>query len=619
MTDPIDAWPAHSFLEGLRPSPDEDVEVALLGSYSADLGSIGATLLALAGKDNDAGSGSPSNFADSIERLRGKVRIVIQRGRLAKMHRTPRIAAVLDQFVREVEFDEAVHSWHPKTALVQMRNKDAEVSWRLWIGSRNLTESVNRDIGILLVSDPKRGTTIDGVGDLAHALAEKADLNNIRTSTFVRNAAKVAWRAPPDVRVERIHWMGGALEKILSLPNLPPDLDELTIVSPFIDNRFLSNLTKDETTAVRSTLLTTVREIERIGPSLPPFGRLLAYGVPEYPVDDPEAEDENSESSIACASAFDDMEEVEVGLHAKLLFMRSKKIQRLWLGSANATMRAWSGRNVEVMAELIVTDKVGQGLKALLDRARIIEAPTEHQAIDLDAQEEIALERARAQVAARWAMKIVFHDQETLLVHESEPYPHGPHPDELDIKLEVSPLYGCLATWPPDRRILHFGPIPLAERSEFVRVRISREDKGLSWLQRAPAEPLIDAARDRAAFVRLLGAQGFLRWLAGLLADIDGQDGEDWKVSIDRKQVDVEEGSLLDPSLPTLEDMLAAWSRDPAKFREIEQRVSQYLPSVLKLARDEEPSASALLQRFEELWNMLNEGLDIGKAKGNRR
>src|SRR3546814_9951928 len=85
------SWPALSYLETLRPGPDE-----------------------------------------AVERLKGKVRIVIQRCRLAKMRRTPRIAAVLDQFVREVDFDEAMHSWHPKVALVRLRSDEGETRWRLW-------------------------------------------------------------------------------------------------------------------------------------------------------------------------------------------------------------------------------------------------------------------------------------------------------------------------------------------------------------------------------------------------------------------------------------------------------------------------------------------------------
>src|SRR5262249_40668563 len=137
-----------------------------------------------------------SDFADAVERLRGKVRIVIQRGRLAKMRRTPRIAAILDQFVREVNFDEATHSWHAKAALVRTRDMDGGVGWRLWIGSRNLTECVNRDIGLLLVSDEKGGALIDGVGDLAGALAEKAALKGVRSISLAATVERMPWRSP---------------------------------------------------------------------------------------------------------------------------------------------------------------------------------------------------------------------------------------------------------------------------------------------------------------------------------------------------------------------------------------------------------------------------------------
>jgi hypothetical protein len=96
MSGAVENWAALSLLEGLRPGPDESVQLALLASYSADLGSIGATLLALAGKDTDAGRGSPSDFADAVERLRGKARIVIQRGRLARISHQSRLLARYD-------------------------------------------------------------------------------------------------------------------------------------------------------------------------------------------------------------------------------------------------------------------------------------------------------------------------------------------------------------------------------------------------------------------------------------------------------------------------------------------------------------------------------------------
>ncbi|TIM25772.1 MAG: hypothetical protein E5Y61_24390, partial [Mesorhizobium sp.] len=162
------------------------------------------------------------------------------------------------------------------------------------------------------------------------------------------------------------------------------------------------------------------------------------------------------------------------------------------------------------------------------------------------------------------------------------------------------------------------GPTLPAERSEFVRLRVSRGERGLSWLQRAPADPPFGEERDRAAFVRFLGARGFLLWLAGLLAD-DGRDGdEDW--TIEKQQARGVPGAnpAFDSALPTLEEMLAAWSRDRDKFREIERRVSEYLPAVLEQAAQEDLQTAAMLRRFEELWVKLRIGLGE-ERKGKRR
>jgi hypothetical protein len=617
MSGPVDSWPALSFLEGLRPAPDENIELALLASYSADLGSIGATLLALAGKDTDAGRGSPSDFADAVERLRGKVRIIIQRGRLAKMRKTPRIAAVLDQFVREVDFDEAAHSWHPKAALVRTRRAEGEIGWRLWLGSRNLTECVNRDIGLLLVSGAKGGAPILGAADLARALADRAELRGLRSTTLAATVEKVAWRAPPGVRVERIHWSAGSGGHTIPVP--PAGTDEVVVVSPFIDKNFLARQAPQSPKAMRRVLLTTMREIERLGPSLAVFDDLLALDAPDYPIGDPEPDLQNTAAVPDSGAVEDEEEEVGRGLHAKLLFMRSGQKRRLWLGSANGTMRAWTGRNAEVTAELLVTEPVEKGLKALLGSARLVEAPSTEHSPDANALEEEALERARAQVAARWAAQLSIDDERARLIHYSDVRPGGPHPDESDIVLEVGALHGDLVAWPAQQLVVELGPMAPAERSEFVRLRVSRAGKGLSWLQRAPAEPPFGDDRDRAAFVRFLGARGFLLWLAGLLAD-DGREGEgDWTNDEPQQRAGTATNTALDSSLPTLEEMLAAWARDPDKFSEIERRVSQYLPAVLKQAEEEEPHTAEMLQRFDKLWGKLRTGLGIAEIKDKHR
>lgn len=616
MSDGGDTWPALSFLEGLRPGPDQSVGLALLASYSADLGSIGAALLALAGKDSDAGRGSPPDFADAVERLRGKARIVIQRGRLAKMRRTPRIAAVLDQFVREVDFDEAHHSWHPKAALIRTQSANGEIGWRLWIGSRNLTECVNRDIGLLLVSGEKGANPIPGADELARAMADRAALKGVRPASLAAIIAKVAWRAPPGVRVERLRWSAGTADQTVPIP--PPGTDEVVVVSPFVDKNFLARQVPQGTKSARRVLLTTMREIERIGPSLATFDDLLALDAPDYPDGDPEADSSSAAIPTDDGSAEDEEEEIGRGLHAKLLFIRSGQTRRLWLGSANATMRAWTGRNAEVTADLLITESVEKGLKALLDSARLVAAPSVEPSPNAAELEDEALERARAQVAARWAARLSINDETARLTHHSDLHPGGPHADEPDMVLEVGALHGELVVWPAGQTVIDLGPIAPAERTEFVRLRISRESKGLSWLQRAPAEPPFGEDRDRAAFVRFLGARGFLLWLAGLLAG-DGSEGEgDWTNDDTRERADPGANLALDSSLPTLEEMLAAWARDPENFRTIEQRVSQYLPAVLEEAQ-EEPQTVELMRRFDDLWRKLCGGLGVTGTMGKRR
>jgi hypothetical protein len=119
--------------------------------------------------------------------------------------------------------------------------------------------------------------------------------------------------------------------------------------------------------------------------------------------------------------------------------------------------------------------------------------------------------------------------------------------------------------------------------------------------------------------VRFLGARGFLLWLAGLLAD-DGREGEgDWTNDELQQRAGPGANPAFDSSVPTLEEMLAAWTRDPDKFLEIERRVSQYLPAVLEQAKQEEPHTAEMLERFDDLWRKLRSGLGVPESKDKRR
>ena len=300
MSGAVDSWPAFSFLEGLRPGPDENVELALLASYSADLGSIGATLLALAGKDTDAGRGSPPI---SLMRSSGcGGRCVLSSSAVASQkcagHRASR-RCWTSSCAKSISTRRR-HSWHPKAALVRTLSVDGEIGWRLWIGSRNLTECVNRDIGLLLISGAKGGAPIPGADELARALADRAALKGLRAASLAATIAKVAWRPPAGVRVERILWSAGLGDQPIPVP--PAGTDEVVVVSPFVDKSFLARQIPKGAKPARCVLLTTMREIERIGPTLAAFDDLLALDAPDYPISDPEPDPQSSASDANVGS-----------------------------------------------------------------------------------------------------------------------------------------------------------------------------------------------------------------------------------------------------------------------------------------------------------------------------
>src|SRR3546814_5328457 len=117
-----------------------------------------------------------------------------------------------------------------------------------------------------------------------------------------------------------------------------------------------------------------MREIDRVGPSLRAFDSLLALDGPDYPIADPEPAD----SAAALGEqddAADDEQQIGRGLHAKLLFWRTGRSRTLWLGSANATRRARSGRNAEATLELRITEGVEAGLKAHRKSTRLNSSP----------------------------------------------------------------------------------------------------------------------------------------------------------------------------------------------------------------------------------------------------
>lgn len=601
-------WTGLPYLDVLRPQPGWFVERAILATYSADLVAVVAALLALAGLDDDRGSGSKVDFANAYEQLRDRVRILVQAGQVGLPRKTVPIMAILDRFLCEVnQGSEGI--WHPKAALVKSvpRPGDEGVDegtravWQLWVGSRNLTRSLDWDTGLVLVSRPD-GQRVPGIPVLGAELARLAGLKGFEPERVQEELGELRWQSPKGTEIREVRLLLRGAQRGLPVP--PEATRRLVVISPFLDGTTVSRLGRWGNTQTERTLLSTWSELARLhgqsGQPLAGYSQLLTLGAPEPEDGSKWLEYEHDEAENPSED-----EEIEArGLHAKLIYAEHGSEHTLWLGSANATSAAWDGPNAEVVAWLEVhDDDVIGGLFEFVHATQTVDPAN---LLDVEEKdEEKLLDEACQQVVARWQVKQRRHPDGPLLTGD-----HPPHPDHTEVELQVGLLVGTPVPWP---RGQHLVQLPLAspdQETELIQVHLSVGDQKRAWLQRAPLDPPPDQTRDRRALSRYLDPRTFFLWIRSLLDAKDiGDGGGDWNAQPDRGRKWTTAAS---PTwwAPTLEEILRAWSRDPASLQEADRKVERYLAfmqdySDRQYAKEEEE----ILDEFKETWKVLRQTL----------
>jgi hypothetical protein len=601
MTDAA-PWPSQAYLEILRPEPGYTLKGAILTSYSADLAAIVAALLALAGFHRDEGGGRKTDLAEAVEQLRGKVRILIQRGGLARPKRIPTMAGILDQFIRQIDFDERKHSWHPKIALLQFTNSEDQSDWRLWLGSRNLTASTNHDFGLSLTStnDPKaaNAAALPGAAELAGRLAVEAGLDAFRPAKLKSVFKDIRWTQPESMTVERIVLTSG--KGTDTVPRPDSDVDEVIAVSPFLDGTVIKAIGAWGGPKTKRRLLSTQMELVKLaGQTARP---LAGFNDNLFVLDTPTPEAVEPTTSISPDQASDEEGEDEqmlVGLHAKIFAARKGKKLRLWVGSANATQRAWEGKNVEVMAEIAATLRVQEGLTALLNKARpvslsqleVMPVPEEGTATD-------RLDEARKAVVADWKGKLVRDGNVFTVVCEAPP-----HPSDPSVKLEAGLATGSLIDWSRGSPSLFLGEYPAALHTQLLQFRLSIDGLQCTWLQCVDVTPALDDDRDRQAIAHHLGTADFLAWIAALMTgENHGGSDDSW----DKPLISGSPNGMPLTNLLTLDAMLGCWARDHVQFKRIADRVESYLEPVIAQATALSGQDRKRLSDFQTVWSTVS-------------
>lgn len=596
-------WSNVSYLDALRPDPGWRTEYALLTSYSADLVALVAALLALAGLDDDRGSGSRVDFANAVDQLAGRVRLVTQAGRLVAPSKTPKILAILDRYVREVKSNEAEASWHPKAALVKQLSDIGKISqWRLWIGTSNLTQHLAWDVGLTLLGGVAgTGIEVSGIPELGHTLAQHSGIPGLSPGTVRSELRKVRWDAPPGCTIRSLRLLNQ--DSTRGLPLGPPKLQKLIVVSPFLDGKVVGQLGKWGDIGTHRTLVSSRPELARLAAQTrKPLGGFHELLFLDAPVPDKQSAADVSERENAASL---DEEPESRGLHAKLIYAEGAAHGLLWTGSANATTRGWIGPNTEILAELEVTRDIAAGLEDFVKSATTVQLDELGEPVEPDQIDE-RLETARKQVASSWSVTQQIDSDGPIMSSLNDPNPTDP-----EIQLFVGLLGASQIPWPRGTTEVRLPPVIAGEVTELVRCRVTLSVFSVSWLQRAPLDPSPGDDRDRHALARYLDPRTFLLWIRSLLTgDPDGGGSGDWD---DEEKARLQQGSpRAAPTWwsPTIEEVLKAWSRDPTSLVLLDKKVRFYLKlyqeqTDIELTVEER----SVVEEFHKTWQILRREL----------
>lgn len=579
MSGRLRDFPGQAFLELLRPPSLAQTRLALFASYSADPIVLGGAVLQLGSRGRDDGTGNKSDFATAIEAMRDRVRFIVQRGRIHGGRKLPKIAAVLDQFVVEMPFREHESSWHPKLAIVCHEHRGGRRTWRLWVGSRNLTSSHDLDLGLAIDGEAKRrkgSRAINGIDDLVAQLARHASLPGIDPADIAREVRSLRWIAPDGVEVAEIAlWSPGQRPKA---PLLSGDKRRMVVFSPFLCDAFVATLARVSAQSSERTLVTTLPAVRKL--SLAGKAQLAGFKLLSLSAPAPEGDDQ--EVSVPAPETVDGASTEGVrgahhqGLHAKLFAAIGGGKVDIVAGSANATDRAWSGRNAEAVARFTGGSPEIEGIEAIVGSAFPIHGELLQSLTETD--RDIAEQRLEY---LRWMLTDLPLDLRrdgtnfTLLC---DPAPSIPSEAKLEVGLATTLLF----PWTQGAIEVALGDVPLSLQTDLVQFRVSLGDLPPAvWLRRIAVSPSIDAARDSAAIGRLLSVAGLQTWLREMLEGDAGAGTEnDWDGDEEPNRVGRHLSWKHDGF--ALEDVLSAWARDDLeKLRRVDRMLDRYVAAVL--------------------------------------
>jgi hypothetical protein len=611
------------YLEELRPPLGYRLDRAIATTFSLDLLTLLMAPLSMAlneCRNREDALKDPIAVLEALRQTRDRLTVFCQQGRIA----IPRKDAILYRYLEPVVVEAQPHGgngvFHPKTWFLRFVPEDpAEaIFYRFMCLSKNLTFDRSWDTALCLE------------GYLQNR--QKAHARNRPLSEFLAHLPTLAVRGvserqrqdvalvsdeilrvkfePPDDFDDDITFMPIGIPGHDGAPN-PDNARKVLIVSPFLSAEaalWLTESGRDNILVSRPEALdglddSTLLELEQ-------NTRIFTLDdAAERPQEDREADADAADSETPLpANDFS-------GLHAKLYIIENGWDATVYSGSANATLAAFEGNNVESLVGM-TGRKSRVGIDAFLGNDNsplsfrgMLRPYTREGSVEVDSIQgllEKALEASRQAIGKAGYSVVVTPGEDgtyDLVVTSEEP---------LELPAEVVARCFPISLALADSRVmatdqpLRFDGLSLASLTGFIAFVVTAVHEGrtasVGFVLNLPTTG-IPASRDHKVLQEIISDPArFIRYLLLILAEEEQLTGAEFDPTAPTGH-----GSWRSQAgTPLLEEMVRAFSRHPEKIARIQQLVEDMKAS---------PEGVALLPPgFDELWDAFQAASIQGDA-----
>ena len=594
--------------DALRPPEGLHLDIAVATTYSLSLSSMILAPLAMAAHNQVSGGADnkpdPVALLESVRRYARRTTVFCHAGAIHVPATYQRIVAFAEQSVVEVRPESAGKVFHPKIWVLRFTDQDEKsYQHRFICMSRNLTE--DRSWDTVLVMDESVG----GVGAKAAPLISflkalpsltlpgkpLSEDRQTQIASLTESLKRVRFEVPSPFETAELWPLG--------IPGgrpwrFPDDVEDLFVVSPFVDAGFL----EDMPYAPEPWLVSRPETLDHLGSDAIPEG-CIPY-VMQRAAETAELDAVKEPSRL----------EVRSGLHAKTFVWEIGRDGYVLTGSANATRAAFSG-NIE-FSVLLSGPRASCGTSMMLavsdghkkksrtrdlvfqDLIETYEISSDEPSTDSSYQAERVIEAFHSLIAAQEITVAAEHDGDRFRLSITMPEVDEPKGSRTTVR----PL-GVKRPMRSLGETLVWRPVAEEDISPFIVLETSLNTKGATVIRGCVVKASLvgdPAMRHRMILSNLLGSEkNILRYLALLLADprFDSPGKGTQEPVSEGRSVKGRSHRTGRNDMLVFEPLLRAAARQDGSLKQLE--------GVFMELRDEHGAVPHLSKEFQQLWAVV--------------